>query len=306
MIDFLQELQTYADKYDPHTKGNDVWIKCPFHGGGQERTPSCRINLTKGKYPVGFWYCYGCGKHGSWNDLAQAIPGLTLMNSQEIKDQDLVMTKLSPAQIASLYGNEINEQVDFNMMVDWDKNTPWRGISGDLLYKLGSKLSCNKRTKDLQLFLPCYQNNELRGGINCRLQKVQGLVSYMNTAGPWVKKTLFPYDYVKKIYRKTNVIALVEGPRDALNLIDNGFPALAILGSQNWSSMKENLVRVLDPKILVLAFDADEAGEHAYETVRESFKDLTNICKLQFKDGQDPGDLTRTEIRKYLRKVCSL
>ena len=53
MINFSEELLQNADRFDPIIKGDSVWIKCPFHSEGRERTPSCRINLVKGKYPAG-------------------------------------------------------------------------------------------------------------------------------------------------------------------------------------------------------------------------------------------------------------
>lgn len=300
MIDFLQELQIHADQYDPKMKGNDVWIKCPFHSQGQERTPSCRINLQKGKYPIGFFYCYGCGKHGNWNDLAQIIPTLPLLDGQELKDQDLLMTRLTPAQRQSLYGEEIKSQIDFGMMVPWDRKKFWRKIDGRLISDLGGKQFCNKRN-EIQLFLPCYQNLELKGGIQCYLEKIPGRTSYINTSGPWVKKSLFPFDFTRKMMKKKKILALVEGPRDALNMIQYGFPALAILGSKNWSSLKSNLVRILNPKKLILAFDNDEAGQSAFNTVSKSFSDLTNLSKIEFESNQDPADLTKEQIQKLYK-----
>ena len=303
MIDFQQELYTYAARYDPQIKGTSCWIKCPFHGGGQERTPSCRINLEKGKYPIGFWYCYGCGKHGSWNDLAKAISGLTLMEEEEVRNQDLLTTKLTSAQVASLYGKEMEEQIDFKIMVDWNHKENWRGISGELLHKLGAKLFFNKQFKRNQIFLPAYQNGSLKGGIKGALQKEPNSPSYINTAGPWVKKTLFPYDFVKHMELSKEFIAIVEGPRDALNLIQYGMPALAILGSKNWSELKYSLVNLLNPKLVVLALDNDEAGNSAFEIIYDSFKDSSETVRLQFREGGDPGELTKEQVEKYINKL---
>lgn len=304
MVDFIEELQRYTDA---EIKGNDAWIRCPFHGGGHERTPSCRINLIKGKYPAGFFYCYGCGKHGLWNDLAQVISGLTPLSDSEIKHQELIITKLTPQQRNSLLGYDENEMVDFSSMIDWNKNKIWRKINGNLLNEIGAKKFYNKSFNTNQIFLPCYQNGKLNGGIKGVLERLPGQHGYFNTAGPWVKKTLFPYDFTKKFMKSHgNIVALVEGPRDALNLLQGGYPALAILGSKNWSNVKRDLILMLDPDLIVLAFDNDEAGQSAFVTVQESFKDVTNMIKLDFKEGQDPGDLTLDEIHKYYKKSLNL
>lgn len=308
MIDFIRELETYASQYDPQIKTDGcVWIKCPFHGGGHERTASCRINLQKGKYPIGYWYCYGCGKHGLWNDLAQAISGLSLMTEREVKDQKLLMTKLTPQQRAALYEEKECEDINFSSMIDWPIKDIWRGINGKLIHDIGGKLYYNKQTKLNQLFLPCYQNKELKGGIRCVLHREQGQKGYFNTAGPWVKKALFPYDYVKSIYKERGgFIALVEGPRDALNMLQYGFPALAILGSHNWSQFKTDLVLLLNPSKIIFAFDNDEAGNLALEQISPYFKGYQDVLQLQFKEGQDPGALTGEEVEKYYRKIKKL
>lgn len=40
--------------YTPNRAG---FIRCPFHGGGNEKTPSCKIYADH-------WYCYGCKTGG--------------------------------------------------------------------------------------------------------------------------------------------------------------------------------------------------------------------------------------------------
>lgn len=306
-MDFLQELQQKASFYEPKVKGTDCWIKCPFHSKGQERTASCRINLVKtARYPAGFFYCYGCGVHGNWNDLAEKL-GLELLTEEEEAHQDLIITKLTPAEKSALLGTEEAEIMNFKAMVDWNPKKVWRKINGQLLRDLGAKKFYNKAFNYNQIFLPCYQHKELVGGIKAVLERVGNAPAYFNTAGPWVKRALFPYDFTRRfMLSHGNIVALVEGPRDALNLLQGGFPALAILGSKNWSTYKAELVTALDPDLIVLAFDNDNAGISATESVSESFKDYTNVIQLTFKEGQDPGDLTLEEIQKYYKKVLKL
>ena len=306
-MDFLQELQQKAQRYEPKIKGSECWIKCPFHGGGQERTQSCRINLVKtSRYPAGFWYCHGCGAHGNWNALAKAI-GLELLSQDEEKHQDLIITRLTAAEKESLLGQDQNEIINFSAMVDWNPKNIWRKINGKLLANIGAKKFYNKSTNNNMIFLPVYQNKKLKGGIRGILERHGKETAYFNTAGPWVKQSLFPYDYTKSILKESgNVVALVEGPRDALNMLQGGFPSLAILGSKNWSETKAALVSALNTDLIVLAFDNDEAGISATESVLESFKGFDNIIQLKFKEGQDPGDLTKDEVQKYLKKVIKL
>ena len=307
MVDFVDELYRYGDKYNPIVKGDSVWIRCPFHGNGQERTQSCRINIVKGKFPAGFFYCYGCGKHGSWNDLAEVMPGITLLTDEEIKHQELIVSKLTPQQKFDLLGEDSVTGIDFNFSIDWKEDQIWRKINGKLLKAIGAKKYYNPQIKTNQIFLPCYQNKELKGGIKAVLERLPGQKGYFNTPGAWVKKTLFPYDFTKKFMKKrANIVALVEGPRDALNMIQGGFPALAILGSKNWSTIKRDLVLLLDPDLVILAFDSDEAGQSAFSTVYDSFTGFQNLIKLNFKENQDPGDLTLEQTKKLYKKFLKL
>jgi len=306
MVDFLQELTDKNEKVNLGLKvkpDNTAWIRCPFHGDGQERTPSCCVDLVKGKFPAGFWYCYGCGKHGNWNVLAEAL-GLSLLDSEEIKHNEMVIAKLTPAQKAAFLEEDINERINFSAMVDWNPKNIWRGINGQLLFDIGAKKFFNRNTNTNMIFLPAYQNKQLNGGIRGILERKGKETAYFNTAGSWVKKTLFPFDYTRKFMKDHgNILALVEGPRDALNMLQYGFPALAILGSKNWSSFKASLVTLLDPDLIILAFDNDEAGHSATDSVLESFKDYNNLIQLTFKEGQDPGALTEEEVRKFYKKL---
>lgn len=49
-------------------KSDYVMIQCPFHGGGQERTPSCSIALEK---PV--FFCHGCQTAGHISQIFKAF-----------------------------------------------------------------------------------------------------------------------------------------------------------------------------------------------------------------------------------------
>jgi RepB DNA-primase from phage plasmid/CHC2 zinc finger len=50
--------------------GRDGKAQCPFHGGGDERTPSLHA------YADGSWFCFGCDAGGSIIDLGARLYGL--------------------------------------------------------------------------------------------------------------------------------------------------------------------------------------------------------------------------------------
>lgn len=59
--------------YFPRLTGREVGrngkAQCPFHGGGQERTPSLHVYED----PAKGWHCFGCGIGGSIYDLGAAL-----------------------------------------------------------------------------------------------------------------------------------------------------------------------------------------------------------------------------------------
>lgn len=67
-----------ARQFVPELTGRPLdrrgYARCPFHGDGQERTPSL---LAGGRDPS-LWHCFGCGAGGSVYDLAARLAGYAL------------------------------------------------------------------------------------------------------------------------------------------------------------------------------------------------------------------------------------
>lgn len=60
-------------------RGGSLWVKCPFHGGGTERTASCKLDNSKGNF-----YCFGCHESGDIFSLVQKKEGVDFTTSVEI------------------------------------------------------------------------------------------------------------------------------------------------------------------------------------------------------------------------------
>lgn len=292
-----EQLATLPVRYGLSVKGERAWIRCPFHSknGSLERTPSLVINLESSlRFKLGSFRCFACGESGDWNKLAKVL-GLQTVTEEE---ETLSVGSLTADDKQLLFGDD-DEPIEINS-VPWDENTDWRGIKGKLITKIGGQLSYNQYRDDTELFLPVNMNGKMVGGIHCLIErKSKKQQGYINTKGNWAQEALFPYDYVRKKYKDTDVLFLCEGPRDSLNLLQHGLPALSILGSQNWSEYKQNaILSMFDLNKLILAFDPDTAGQKAYDKVRRSFKNKVKIVKLKMKEGTDPADITREQAKK--------
>ena len=61
-----------------YQKSGKPWIKCPFHGNGQERTPSCKLDIESSRY-----YCFGCHATGTMFNFVMEMEHLTFPESVE-------------------------------------------------------------------------------------------------------------------------------------------------------------------------------------------------------------------------------
>ncbi len=59
-------------------RGGRLWAKCPFHGGGNEKTPSFAINDNDG-----FYHCFGCGESGDMFTFVMKMDKVTFPEAVE-------------------------------------------------------------------------------------------------------------------------------------------------------------------------------------------------------------------------------
>jgi DNA primase len=131
--------------------------------------------------------------------------------------------------------------------------------------------------------------------------------SYINSPGAWVKKALFPYDFVHNIFRQEKnaslPLCIVEGPRDALNLLQYGVPAVAILGCSNWAKTLIPSVLACRSKAVVILMDGDQAGQDAAEVIYkdlQAFLPKKGLYKFRLPVNVDPANLTQTQLETLL------
>src|ERR1700737_2702379 len=273
----LDQLATYAGL----TKKlkDSTFIVCPVHA---EKTPSGRIFHGPTSKAPGYFVCYGCGYKANWNELAPKI-GLKPFTRQKPSDEF--------ARIQTLASNDTAGEgfiMEKMQLTDLPKGKLWRGISTDLLIDIGAK-RCKIDHPEYgllktKLYLPCLINGELKGYIKARLTKHADYPSYINAKGSWSKTHgLFPFDHAMKLARKlrSRTMVLVEGQRDALRLIQNGIPAMCILGTQSWSSVKARLLELGGIKRLILMMDGDDAGIAATEMLQAANETMFAIHGLR-------------------------
>lgn len=74
-LSIVDVVSSYTQIYH---KSGKPWIKCPFHGNGQERTPSCKLDIENSRY-----YCFGCHATGTMFNFVMEMEHLTFPESVE-------------------------------------------------------------------------------------------------------------------------------------------------------------------------------------------------------------------------------
>lgn len=281
--------------------GDAYMICCPFHA---DNSPSCGVNLSVGtEIPLGYFHCFGCGEKGGWNKLAKRLD-LTQIKGWELSFEGNGIAKHSRKQKNLSYEShkqELKRSINTNESIEWPVYMSWRGYSGKLLRRLGGVFYNDPMTDEIMLFFPVYVNTKYKGGVRAYMEKQMNGLSYLTTKGEWVKDCgLLGYEYVKKIVRKkgyTSIVA-VEGPRDMLRLVGNKIPALAILGTENFTRKK--LIRILaissHLKVLYVMPDNDAAGTKMYKRIKEAAKGLIKVKRLKLPREKDmEGNLIKMD-----------
>jgi 5S rRNA maturation endonuclease (ribonuclease M5) len=281
--------------------GDAFMICCPFHG---DTAPSCGVNLTTDtNIPLGFHHCFGCGAKGGWNKLAAKL-GL-----QQLKDWELgfkgngtnrANKKKRGITLFQDADTTLRDAIYTNEAIPWPDSVKWRGYNGSLLHKLGALYYNDTMTKQMMTFFPIHINGTYRGGVRAYLEKQVSGNTYMTTKGSWVSNYgLLGYEYIKRIVRKYqyNAVVLVEGPRDALRLIDNNIPALSVLGVGTISERKMLKVLALTSKLdtIYVMPDNDKAGSTMFSSVKHHIRGLAHVKHLRLPKPMKEGKLVKLD-----------
>jgi len=239
-LDIVQrELQRLRTPSKPNATG--VFILCPFPEHN-DSLPSLGVYLLdNGKYPVGSFHCMGCGQKGHWNKLAR-VAGLDEIPNSAFKTDS---TAVAEAEMLRRRQSLLSKgRARLPEGVPW--SGIWRTIRGRIVRKVGG-IRADDKWGSPRLYLPITVRGQTIAVIRAALskEKISYLIEPPNA--PVKSHGLFPYDYVEGMLatRDYTAFVIVEGPRDALKLLDKGIPAISILGTNAWGESKMKLIERL-------------------------------------------------------------
>lgn len=276
----IKQLESHNIPYNDKT--NDIMVFCPF-GNHRHRKPQLAIHKS-GK----LINCWSCPAKGNWNTYAKKM-GLEFIDFKN--DIDPVY-----------FEREKNTEVTIPEILLPIKQDLPRYKEEDIplktLKKFESKIMYDAKRNSHRVWIPIYlpNTNKLIGWSALALEPNPKL-KVLNSSGKWARKGLFGLRFIKEPY-----IILVEGISDTLRLHSHNLPAVGILGTQNWTEYKRNLLLSYGFKYVILGFDEDPSGRRCTQAVK---KDLQPFVTLKFwnwgKENSDPGNTSLKNI-KFLKK----
>jgi DNA primase len=277
--------------------GNQENLKTYCFEGHDSKTPSLSIRRWDGAF-----LCFGCHVKGpNWNALAAHI-NADQLSDEAMPDPFLLLNKKLEKRI---------QKAAAEVKVPWDVE-PWtkafRHVPLSTLQKLSALRwydDTNPKDRCERVLFPVSMYGEIEGWVARRTDKAppgQKLdTPYRNAKHMSSAEALYPLDHV--IGMKRRVVVLVEGPYDAIRLVNYGIPALSILGTGNYHP--DNRMHILNAgaRAVILAMDADEAGETARLDIAPSIREMFDLKHFVCPDGKDPGNMPKAYMDRLWRMV---
>lgn len=288
-------------------------IVCPFHG---DLNPSMQINLNKS-----FFYCYGCGIHGSTVELVKAFE--PTLNTFEVyrKVAEIAKGNTGPNNTAASaepsFKSKASYREGIGLARDFYYNLPktnWFKVDEDAF---GIKMYMNKRgfktstlnkaqakatyNKLYPIVFPMFDNGVFRGYVmRTDDPTVEGERKYMYNKG-FKRRITLPGDY------KYHTVVLVEGFLDMLKAKQIGIKyVVAVLG---WKLTGEQLEKLKKSgvKTIICALDNDDAGNKGYKYLKRvcSINNL-KLHRLRYpKSMKDMGDVSEATAERIVNQIHS-
>lgn len=267
-----------------HVSEKELQGYCPVHHlkeGVEQSKPKWYMNAE-----TGAWICFTCGQRGSLPYLVSALGG----------DPDSVEHLLTSAAVTTASrwvqdrdGNEIEERVLVDPVLFDANPRPSQRVMDlkDVDEHTVARYNVRWDAKGKCWLFPIYGfDGQLMGW----QEKSKGY--FMNVPQDMKKgESLFGWH----TYRRGPLV-VVESPIDAVRLASYGHAAVATMGSFVTDTQLSYLAGA---DRLVLAFDNDDAGDHATEHVASALKHHPQLRFFKYPHrsrGTDPGELSPRQL----------
>jgi len=239
-------------------------FRCEVH---EDSMASASVNVVKG-----VWYCHACHATGA-------------VDSKKAPSVEALEAMIRPEKIGRVYSEAFLElYVEpvywLNRFPDWLCHTMQLGedpFTGDATFAVHTP------------------NGQL-AGVGRRKQEADDKGSRYLYPRHWSSgSTLFGS---AGRYQRHDIIALGEGAADAAAIWETGCPGFGVYGAGLHLPQRELLARY-SPKLILLGFDMDKAGEEAVTRAFKMVGRMAAIKRVKW-PAKDPGDTPLEERREAL------
>jgi len=305
---------------------SDIRAQCPLHISTEGVSQTLRINLDPGsKLGIGFFTCYRCKRHGHWNELAEAI-GIDPITGDA---NPVVANLLMPVRVARALYTEPEGMQPWPLGASWmrkNKNgsvttiSPYAfGVLEAKVWKRDELIPARNAWVDAAGIsypaLPERVEHEIRAWLPVMdrgfpVAHVAALLSrrypeakkYKNSYGEWSKERIAFLEQVSSKIDDHRFIVLVEGPADALRLIDYNIPAVPLLGVSTWTASKSQVLASTYESAIV-CLDGDAAGQPAQAEVAASLSQVMRTRTVRMPAKEDPASLPEPSFFQFINHI---
>lgn len=266
--------------FGEHSRSEDLQAYC-FQGHDKK---SASLYIQK---QTGAFYCHGCGVHGAnWNALRAYI------DVEPLDEQDLP----SRLQVMAARIKKRRRQEKFEMAIPWGTRPwtgNWRAIEEYTLRAVEASKWFDPQFHCFRIMLPVKMYGKLEGWTARRLDdpndEERGETPYKNAPNMSSRDLLYPLDVTAQMRRRT--VVMVEGPYDALRLLNYNIPTVAILGTKNY--LPENKIHLLNIGVqrVIVAMDEDRGGEEARLDIAMDLRTYFDVEHFRAPEDKDPGNM---------------
>lgn len=280
---------TLADleSHDPHSRTGRSQRRflCPLCGADKPRDAAHRsLSLNTG---TGRWVCHRCGARGLLNHFNAGLP-------------NEVAPIIVPVRQSPKTG------IRFDWHDAWRRSAPLPGSPGAVYLRQRSIPASFAQLAGVRysplwygrpaVLFPIRDQKGRLVAVNGRFTREQNALRTMT--GGTRSLGLF----VTPSALAAQVVAITEGPMDALSLACCHLPALALMGT----SWPDWLPEAVAGSLVLIATDADAAGESAAARLAEVFSGIAlHSARLRPPIGRDWNDVLQRTGRRQMQKLIS-
>lgn len=277
-----------------------VFLCCPFHSGGNERTASANISLVKNSHAEeGDFYCFGCKVKGRVSSFLVKLFGDKKLAEDWVETKYGNLKGQEEAERLEIRRIEVGSAVPepkqkFELREDayWVETSYFskRGIPDELVKKYKFGYIDSEDPDKRKVYLPVFDS--------------EGDVVFFQTRNIH-NKTFYLPKGAKKVPWNANTVeggsvVICESIFNAATVEKFGRKAIAIFGT-GYSELADQLLS-LPAREFIIALDNDEAGRLGTKELSTVLKEagrLVSTLHLDVEKGKDLNDLANLEPEEF-------